>query len=238
MTETGEGMQLAGNIFNEMVMEEAIKDKTAAVEKEMNAQEDMGEQFEEEHEESQEDSDSDFNDDDDVGLRALREMRIKDMKAKQVENQENRIQGHGQYQEVTEEQFLPTVTKTKFVVVHFYHKDFERCKIMDHHLSIIARTHVETKFCKIDAEKCPFFVTKLQIQMLPTTICFMDGVAFDRVCGFEELGGVDSFPTLLLARRLVRTGCIKALNKQEKGEEMTIKKKGARRDHSSDEDEF
>ena len=34
----GAGMQIAGNIFNEMVMEEAIKDKTEAVQKEMEAQ--------------------------------------------------------------------------------------------------------------------------------------------------------------------------------------------------------
>lgn len=31
----GAGMQIAGNIFNEMVMQEAIKDKTAQVQKEM-----------------------------------------------------------------------------------------------------------------------------------------------------------------------------------------------------------
>ena len=54
----------------------------------------------------------------------------------------------------------------------------------------------------------------------------MDGVAFDRIVGFEELGGVDEFPTLLLSRRLVRTGCIKALTKQEKGN-MKIKRAGA-----------
>ena len=77
----------------------------------------------------------------------------------------------------------------------------------------------------IDSEKCPFFVAKLQIQMLPTIICFMDGVAFDRVVGFEELGGKDEFPTLLLTRRLVQTGCIKGLNKKEKGT-MRIKKSG------------
>ena len=125
------------------------------------------------------------------------------MKEAKRQHQENLIAGHGKYEEITEEQFLPTVTKTKFVVVHFYHKDFERCKIMDHHLRIIAREHIETRFVNIDAEKCPFFVAKLQIQMLPTVICFMDGVAFDRIVGFEELGGQDEFPTLVLTRRLV-----------------------------------
>ena len=33
--ETSSGMQLAGNIFNEMVMQEAIKDKTIQVQKQM-----------------------------------------------------------------------------------------------------------------------------------------------------------------------------------------------------------
>ena len=33
----GAGMQIAGNIFNEMVMEEAIKDKTEQVQKEMDS---------------------------------------------------------------------------------------------------------------------------------------------------------------------------------------------------------
>ena len=63
--------------------------------------------------------------------------------------------------------------------------------------------------------------------MLPTVICFMDGVAFDRVVGFEELGGTDEFPTLLLARRFAKSGCIKALTHEEKGE-MKIKGKGRR----------
>ena len=124
---------------------------------------------------------------------------------------------------------MPTVTKIKFVVVHFFHNDFERSKIMDHHLNIICKQHTETKFVKINAEKCPFFIAKLQIQVLPTVICFMDGVSFDRIVGFEELGGKDEFPTLLLTRRLVKTGCIKALNKQEKGG-MKICRKGEQSD--------
>ena len=43
----------------------------------------------------------------------------------------------------------------------------------------------------------------------------MDGVAFDRIVGFEDLGGKDEFPTILLTRKLVKTGCLKALNKLE-----------------------
>jgi hypothetical protein len=34
---------------------------------------------------------------------------------------------------------------------------------MDMHLNKIAQKHIESKFVKIDAEKCPFFIAKLQI---------------------------------------------------------------------------
>ena len=132
------------------------------------------------------------------------------MKEKFAEEQQNKIMGHGKYDEITEEEFLPTVTKIKFVVVHFYHKDFERCKIFDMHLKNISMKHLEAKFVSINAEKCPFFIAKLQIQVLPTIICFMDGVAADRIVGFEELGGKDEFPELVLTRRLINTGCLKA----------------------------
>lgn len=53
----------------------------------------------------------------------------------------------------------------------------------------------------------------------------MDGISVDRVVGFEDLGSKDEFPTLLLTRRLINSGCLKALNKREKGE-IKIKKKG------------
>jgi hypothetical protein len=68
------------------------------------------------------------------------------------------IKGHGKYTEVTEGEFLPNVTGSKFVICHFYHHDFERCKIVDMHLREIARTHVEAKFIYINAEKAPFFI--------------------------------------------------------------------------------
>jgi hypothetical protein len=61
---------------------------------------------------------------------------------------------------------LNTVTKNDWAVVHFYHKDFEKCKIMDHHLNIIAKIHPETVFVSLDAEKAPFFVTKLAIRFI------------------------------------------------------------------------
>jgi hypothetical protein len=69
--------------------------------------------------------------------------------------------GHDKYQEISEEQFLPIVSKSKFIVVHFYHKDIEIFKAMDMHSNIISKNHVESRFVKIDSEKCPLFVLKL-----------------------------------------------------------------------------
>ena len=61
-------------------MEEAIKDKTAQVEAEMNAGQQIEQQEDEEQEEEDKDSDSDF-DDDGTAFRNMKEMRIAAMKA-------------------------------------------------------------------------------------------------------------------------------------------------------------
>jgi thioredoxin-like negative regulator of GroEL len=47
------------------------------------------------------------------------------------------------------------------------------------HLSKIAINHGETKFAKLNAEKAPFFITKLGVKVLPTICCFIDGVLKD-----------------------------------------------------------
>ena len=60
-------------------------------------------------------------------------------------------QGHGSYEEVAEGDFLEIVTKTPLVVAHFFHRDFERCRVMDKHLAELARKHFETRFIKISA---------------------------------------------------------------------------------------
>jgi len=68
---------------------------------------------------------------------------------------------------------------------------------------------------------------------LPTLVCFEDGIAIDRVVGFEELGGTDDFPTMNLIRKLVKIGMLMPKNAQEKGR-MKIKK-GRGGDSSDDE---
>ena len=74
-------------------------------------------------------------------------------------------QGHGEYREITEEEFLKEVCASQWVVVHFYHREFFRCKIVDKHLKIIAQKHLSCKWLTMDAEKAPFFVSKLQVRV-------------------------------------------------------------------------
>ncbi len=102
------------------------------------------------------------------------------------------------------------------------------------HLFKICREHEEARFVRLDAEKAPFFINKLAIQMLPTVIMFIDGVAQDRIVGFDELGACDDFPTIALTRRLIKGGVLYANNRKEAGQ-MKIKKAG-RRDDNSDSD--
>uniref|UniRef100_A0A7S3MPM4 Thioredoxin domain-containing protein n=1 Tax=Favella ehrenbergii TaxID=182087 RepID=A0A7S3MPM4_9SPIT len=236
---------LTGDIFGDMVLEQAIADKTAMVEAEMAmaAQAEIdsfginGPKDVQAAEGSEEDEDPDFAMDEEEE-RMLRQMtleRIEAARAEHTENRENIVRGHGTYNEITEQEFLPTVTSTDYVICAFFHKDFERCKIVDKHMFLICKQHVEARFVRIDAEKCPFFVQKLQIQMLPTVILFENGVAIDRITGFDELGGEDDFPTLNMVRRLVKGGVLIPKNKSESGQMMI--NRGRDRDSDGDSDD-
>jgi len=44
------------------------------------------------------------------------------------------------------------------------------------------------QFCKIDAEKSPFLVERLQIVVLPTILCIKDGKTVHQIVGFDEFG--------------------------------------------------
>eukprot|EP00252_Welwitschia_mirabilis_P009406 TRINITY_DN21987_c0_g1_i1.p1 TRINITY_DN21987_c0_g1~~TRINITY_DN21987_c0_g1_i1.p1 ORF type:complete len:187 (+),score=47.18 TRINITY_DN21987_c0_g1_i1:115-675(+) len=131
----------------------------------------------------------------DPDLEKLHADRIAALKKEAEKRQALERKGHGEYREVTEGDFLGEVTKSEKVICHFYHHEFLRCKIVDKHLKVLAPKYFETKFIRIDAENAPFFVAKLAIKTLPCIVLFRDGVAFDRLVGFQELGGRDDFST-------------------------------------------
>ena len=50
--------------------------------------------------------------------------------------------------------------------------------------------------------------------MLPCVILFLDGVAKDRVVGFDSLGSKDDFPTSVLEQRLLAAGVVQPAPKR------------------------
>ncbi|CAB9526647.1 Thioredoxin domain-containing protein 9 [Seminavis robusta] len=167
-------------------------------------------------EENSDDSDDEFDDlleDDDPILEAIRQKRLLEMKQASVQHAENIAKGHGQYRTISQDEFLPECTgSSEWVAIHFFHKEFQKCLVMDHHLQRMARAHVTCKFLRIDAEKAPFFISKLNIRTLPTVIVFQHGKAVGRLVGFEGLVSVteksDNFPTYKLQQWLATTGAI------------------------------
>nr|CAG8562168.1 10329_t:CDS:2 [Entrophospora candida] len=138
---------------------------------------------------------------DDFDLANLREKRMEQLKQEMEKLKEMRQNDHGSYVEIdNEKEILKITTSTNLCVVHFFHKDFRRCQIMDKHL--------KTKFVKINVENSPFLIEKLNIQILPCVISFIDGISVDRIIGFEDLGNTDSFTTAALEFRLSQCGNI------------------------------
>ncbi|XP_057740529.1 LOW QUALITY PROTEIN: thioredoxin domain-containing protein PLP3B-like [Arachis stenosperma] len=145
---------------------------------------------------------------DDPELEKLHADRIAALKKESEKRQEWKKEGHGEYREITEGDFLAEVTRSEKVICHFYHKEFYRCKIMDKHLKSLSPKHIDTKFIKLDAEHAPFFVAKLAIKTLPCVILFRQGIAVDRLVGFQDLGGKDDFSTGTLEALLIKKGII------------------------------
>lgn len=190
-TSTGFTNQMAGVLAGD-VMERAMADKLQMA----NQAQELGADIEVEHQEASRHKDMDDADDD---LDTIRARRRAELKRRAEENKELQAKGHGTYEEIVEQEFLPTVTASHYCIVHFYHPDFERSKIMDMHLQKMSKKFFRTRFVKLDASKSPFFVGKLQIQTLPTACAFIDGVLKHKQVGFDSLSG-DEFKTGHLAR--------------------------------------
>ncbi|XP_058755776.1 thioredoxin domain-containing protein PLP3B-like [Vicia villosa] len=145
---------------------------------------------------------------DDPELEKLHADRIAAFKKEAEKREAWKKKGHGEFREVTEGDFLGEVTGSEKVICHFYHKEFYRCKIMDKHLKSLSIKHIDSKFIRLDAENAPFFVTKLAIKTLPCVILFRQGVAVDRLVGFQDLGAKDDFTTRALEVLLIKKGII------------------------------
>ncbi|XP_034971400.2 thioredoxin domain-containing protein 9 [Zootoca vivipara] len=147
---------------------------------------------------------------DDDELEILKQKRLEGLKKAQQQKQEWLSNGHGEYVEIpSERDFFEQVKRSNKVVCHFYKDTSFRCLILDKHLTVLAKKHIETRFIKLNAEKSPFLCERLRIKVLPTLALVKDGKTQDYVVGFTDLGNTDDFTTETLEWRL---GCADIIN--------------------------
>uniref|UniRef100_A0A7S0SY16 Thioredoxin domain-containing protein n=1 Tax=Mantoniella antarctica TaxID=81844 RepID=A0A7S0SY16_9CHLO len=128
-------------------------------------------------------------------LENIRRKRMEAMKGDQDKRKKWLAAGHGELRDLADEkEFFSQMKGEKMMVCHFYRNNWP-CKVMDMHLTMLSKKHLETKFCKIDAEKSPFLTERLKIWMLPTLALVSNSKVVDYVVGFDDLGGSDDFPT-------------------------------------------
>jgi len=203
-----------GDILNEVNMEttmEAAADQATknAMKEHKEQQRAAVEEWEANQKVARVEDDDDFDDLlNDKELDDLQAKRLADLQKKHSLEKQFHAQGHGEYREIAEEEFLKEVCGSQWVVIHFYHREFFRCKIVDKHLREIAKKHLSCKWLTLDAEKAPFFIAKLAIQMLPTVIVFKDGIVHDQFSGFDEMGAKDDFRMEVMEHWFSKTGCV------------------------------
>ncbi|KAG9395771.1 Thioredoxin [Carpediemonas membranifera] len=145
---------------------------------------------------------------DDPDLKQFIQQQRAEMMEKFEKEQEAIRRGTGLYREIIEKDFLEHTTSYDNVIVHFYHPDFQACKVLDRHLEKLAKQYLDVRFLKLNAIHAEFFVQKLKIKTLPNLIMFREGKVVDKIIGFDELGGTDDFHTRTLENRIARAGLI------------------------------
>jgi len=146
---------------------------------------------------------------DEDALERIRAKRMKELKNMQDKRAVWLRQGHGALNEIgSDKDFFDEAKGSKKLVVHFYRNTTLRCKVLDEHLKVLAKQHIETKFLKLDVDKCDWIVQKLNIRIIPTMALILDGKTTGYLRGFEEFGGTDDFSTEMLEWRLGTAGII------------------------------
>jgi len=123
-------------------------------------------------------------------IEEIRRKRLEQMKEEHRRKQDKISSGHGTYDELFDEKsFFGVAKECERLVVHFYRPSTWRCDIVDKHFRELSRKHWNTRFVKIDAEKCKYLSEKLHIWVLPSVVCVKDAKTEHTICGFSELSG-------------------------------------------------
>jgi hypothetical protein len=162
---------LLNNIAVDLVKDKVIEDKMKEY---IESENTNNEAQTKTHDQQEEDIDFDEIDSEEERIIQLEMSKRKEQSEMLIdkETKKKETNKYGDYREIIETEFLDVLLKNTNVVCHFYHKDFERCKIIDKHLGQICHDHKETLFVKINVEKTPFFTTRLNIKVNKIKIGF------------------------------------------------------------------
>ncbi|XP_073994301.1 thioredoxin domain-containing protein 9 [Rhodnius prolixus] len=179
-------------------------------------------------------------------IETLRKERLRALKEEAKQQELWKANGHGTYSEIEEKQLFDVCRASANVILHFYNGCCEECKVMDYHLALLARKHIESKFIKINSEKSPFLKGRLGITIFPTLVIIKDNKTEGRIAGLAKLGNVINFNTELLEWRIAQFGAIRYvgdLNTPPEVERRSVlvAKRGSvrqRHDDNESDDEF
>ena len=133
----------------------------------------------------------------------LREQRLADMKKKTADTSSYIKAGHGSYGELSETKEFFTCTKASTrVACCFYRPTSRYCAQMDSLMAKLAPMHLEARFVKMDAEKCPYLCEKLLSDpdgnvVIPTVLLVMGGKVVYHIRGMDVIGGDAATPAAL-----------------------------------------
>lgn len=139
----------------------------------------------------------------------IRKNRIEQLKAKQKKVAEWKQKGHLEFDELADQQawFNEAKNNERFVCC-FGRSTADVTKVVNMHLKSIARKHIETRFCYMDAEKAPYLAERLNIVLLPTIMMMKDNTTHGRIEGLDPLGGRVDFKEGVLRGLLGKQGMI------------------------------
>jgi thioredoxin-like negative regulator of GroEL len=97
------------------------------------------------------------------------------------------------FTEFTDEESLINLSMHQKLIVHFYSRNFKKCRFMNESLRKIAVKFPDIKFGFIDVENCPKMCQALKIKVLPFLGFFKDGFFIEQLVGFEKIGNSEIF---------------------------------------------
>ena len=129
----------------------------------------------------------------------IRSNRIAEMKRKAEAEQQNKYNGHGKLDKISDQQeFFAAGKKSAKLVAIFTRNSNKYGKAMLEHAELLAQRHLEAKFIWIDAENAPFLTDRLNIFMLPTIVCIKDNKVHKQHNGLNEIDGSGKYSSGML----------------------------------------